>query len=212
MNYYEEIIIKITNHINDEEYDIAKSLIEEELRMPYIPNDIDVKLRELLLQIKGNKEIVNKRLDDIKIIDYLYGDDLKQLMAVNQLVESNLRDYINVINDYFNSNCNKQALALLIDGLIRQEINYEFKLNKDGLEIVFNPRYIETIEDSDGYQVALEIINNKYGCSNPSLLNIAKDLLIRECYYSLPINYSEDEGDLLADYIIKELETSFDIR
>ncbi|MBQ1307845.1 MAG: DUF3196 family protein, partial [Erysipelotrichaceae bacterium] len=63
MNYYEELFKKIDNLLLDEKYDEAGSLIDDELKVVYIPRDVEKKLRYFQSIVKENKS-VRPNLDD----------------------------------------------------------------------------------------------------------------------------------------------------
>lgn len=201
-NYYEEIYFNIKELINGKQYLKAKLMIEDELSMPYIPNDFEIKLQELLDIINQNEKSSELKLNDDEILEYLHSDEYKQIVAVNYLDSLNLRDYLDVVQDFLMSNGSKEAKSLLISSLINQDINQEITMLKDNLEISFIPRYVESIEISDGYVKGLEFISDIFENDNPSLYNLAKDLLIKECFLELPFSFDENEGLIIAKRII----------
>ena len=58
-NYYDEILTEIENLIKEGKYGDANFLVQKELNMPYIPIDIEQKL-------KSYKRELNYRLSDVK--------------------------------------------------------------------------------------------------------------------------------------------------
>ena len=121
MNYYEEILIQIRELIEKEELDEARRLILNELSVPYVPRDFEDELKELLLETKTS-DYQPKLISDAQIEEFLYSDPSHQLIAVDELNKKNLRDYIDLCQDYLRSKGFKNAMVLLIDSLIRQEI------------------------------------------------------------------------------------------
>lgn len=207
MNYYEELIIKINDYIDNNELDIALRLINEELNMPYIPKDINNKLNELLVSIK-DKDVDNyksKVYDDQKLDDLLGGDNLNQLLGVNILIEKNLRDYKDIIDNYLLNGNNKQAKSLLIDALIRQEINDVYTIIKDDMQMEFNPRYCECIEETDSFILAYNKLKELYETDNPTYLKFGFDLLVKEYFEALPMTICEDEVEELIIKIQEEI-------
>ena len=69
------------------------------------------------------------------------------------------------------------------------------------MDVTFIPKYIECFEESDGFVKASKYLDKYFGNEYPSELEMAKQLLINECFLSLPFNYCEEEGILLANTI-----------
>ena len=204
MNYYDEILIKIENLISNSKYDEAKSLIITELSVPYIPKDIEKKFNEYLNLIK-EKTFTIKNLSDEEIIVYLNDDSIKQLIAVKELNNKNLRDYIDICDNYLKKDGQLEAKVLLIESLIRQEINYKFTYN----DVLFNPRECILPEESDGFKKAIELLNEHY-LKDPSKLQMAMQLLYKECMLYLPNSYSSNHGEKLALKIVNYIEKAFE--
>ena len=204
MNYYDEIIRQIQELIDNGEYDEAKRLIQNELSISYVPRDVDEKLRELFRAINVSAHEY-KPLNDETIEEYLYKDDNYQLIAVSELDKKNLRDYIDLCEDYLLSDGFENAKALLIDSLIRQEVNYEFEYKDSS----FNPSKITKVGESEGFLSALEAIQDKF-MKNPSMSQLAIELLYKEVLMALPKTYNRQEGIELADKIEKYIIDAFE--
>ena len=207
MNYYDEILEKIKAYIEKGKYEVADEMISEELDMPYIPEGFDIKLLELRNQIPILDNTNN--LDDEKINSYLYGSIEQQLVAVEVLNNKNLRDYIRIINDYLKSDGFINAKVLLIESLIKQEINEEIEYINAGINYSFIPKYIRLPEESYGYIKALDLLNSRF-MKEPSCLEMAKQLLYKECLLALPINYEAEEGKIIASRIEDYIVNAFD--
>lgn len=201
-SYYDDIFaaIQAAHYAGDNAK--ALFLIEEELRMPYIPLDFEKKLSALKKECEADRKLTNKQLSEEELEAYLKADSYRQLIAVNQLNEQNLRANLALVEQFLlRPDGNNNAKALLINSLISQEIQTEVKLFKDGLVYSFIPRYIEPIEYSDGYEAAMTLFTQVF-VQNPALKKMAEELLINECFLYLPLSYDENEGILLADKII----------
>lgn len=204
MNYYDELIANIESLLNQSKYIEAKSIIENELNLPYIPREIEEKLNKYLSIIKEATYAL-KSLTDEDILDYLKSNETKQLIAVDELSRKNLRDYIDVVDDYLKGNGFVNAKALLIDSLIRQEINFNFKYVNDCLFIDFNPYKLKKIEETDGFILAMNQIQDFY-MKNPSKSKMGMELLYKEALLSLP---NEINGELITEKIINYIEDAF---
>lgn len=204
MNYYDELLDNIDSLINNKEYSEAQSLIKNELNLPYIPSEIEEKLNEYLILI-NEATFTLKSLTDEDILNYLNLDETKQLIAVDELSRKNLRDYIDVIDNYLKGDGFVNAKALLIDSLIRQEINYNFKYVNNCSFIYFNPSKLNKIEDTDDFNYALKEIQNFY-LKDPSKSQMGAELLYKEALLTLPNNIN---GKLVSKKIIKYIENAF---
>ncbi len=205
MNYYDEILKKIEELITKDE-DKARELIEEELKQAYIPYDTQEKLLEY--QDRLRKSFIKKELSDEDIISYLKDSKEKQLLAVSVLDRKNLREYIDICNEYLKSDGFINAKVLLVDSLIRQEIGDDIYLNKDGLEFNFIPKFQLPIEESDGFLSGNKYLEEYY-LKDPSKLAMAKSLLYKELMLQLPINVEESEGIIIAKDIIEYISDAF---
>ena len=200
-NYYDDILEKINKALENNENQRALFYIEEEMSMPYIPMEFEEQLIELQKRCKAGMHDDRTHLSDEEIIEYLNGSPLKQIMAVNALNDKNIREYLDVVETYLKGEGDVKAKVLLINTLMEQDITEELTVNKDGFEIEFTPRYAEPVEISDGYNRAMEFFDEVLK-QNPSVYQMAKDLLGQKCFMYLPLSYAEDEGLILAKEII----------
>ena len=207
MNYYDEILNKIYSLILEEDFDDAKALIINELNVPYVPKDIELKLNEYLNIIK-EKTFKLKTISDDEIEEFLKLDENHQLLAVDVLNKKNLRNYIDICNDYLSSDGYRNAKVLLIDSLIRQEISEDIKYVNEGIEYTFIPKYCIPLEQTDGFIKAKKIIDDEF-MKNPSENKIAIELLYKEAMLRLPIEIDIEEVDEITIDIIKYIYKAF---
>ena len=193
-NYYEEMIQEVNQLVESKKIDLALLKIEQELKMPYIPSDTEIMLNELASDLKG---LINHSysLSQIEVEELLQSNNLqKQLKAIDYLKECNCLNYIEVIQEFFNVNKSLNLQALLIDTLINQQINYEFKINYNDLKIDFNPRYIENSYETEGFIKCNELLNDMLSNDNPSFLKLCIDMLNVESFLLLPMAIDYDES------------------
>lgn len=204
MNYYEEILKEIKEAIDAGEDEKARKLIENELSVSYVPRDVEEKLHEYLKELKS-EEYSPKPLSDEDLERYLKMDEIHQLMAVEQLNKKNLRDYLDLCQDYLSSDGYINGKVLLIDSLIRQEINCDFSYN----DSTFNPSKIIRVEESEGFLSGLQAIRERF-MKDPSMMRMGEQLLYKEVLLALPETLSYDEGLIVADKIIKHILDAFE--
>ena len=207
MNYYDELLDRIQILMDSSLYDEADALIMNELNVPYIPRDVEQKLLEFKEYINSYKSS-DFHLSDEDIASYLSQDESHQLLAVNELNSKNLRDHIALCQKYLNGNGSSNGKALLIDSLVRQEIDHVFTVNRNDGSISFNPREICKIEDSEGCRKATELLEETF-MKEPSKLLMARQLLAKELLLLLPASMNEEEGTYVAEKITDYINDAF---
>lgn len=205
MNYYDELIDKILS-LKDSDKARAMSLIENELNAPYVPKDIYNKLIDIKKSIYIEKEDVS--ISPLTLLSYLYENDEKQMFAAYHLDEVNLREYIEQISEYLKSDGLLEAKISIIISLIKQEVNKELVINKNGYEYSFNPINLTLIENNKLFIEVSNLLNNYY-MKSPDKLALSKELLYKEIYYLMPIVSDSITSDTLFNKIIKVIEDSF---
>ena len=211
-NYYDEILTEIENLIKEGKYDDANFLVQKELNMPYIPVDVEQKLksfkRELNYHLSDEKEIREDSLDSL--LRKLKGKPKSQLAAASILVTRNLRECLIELKDYLSKDPCPEAAALLIEGLAEQEISDEFTLIKNGVEYTFWSDDIIPIHKSAGFLKAQSYLKDWLENDHPDFYEMAKTLLIHEVYLFLPLSYDEDEAEDLALAMLKQVSDMMD--
>ena len=193
-NYYEEMIDEIRSFIDENKIELARFKIQQELKMPYIPNDIEILLNDLLKDANSKVEL-EYSLSQSQVEQLILSDNLaKQLKGVDYLKQCNCLNFIDIIQQFFNTNKSLNLQGLMIDTLINQQINYEFIIDNEKIKIEFNPRYIESSYETDGFIKSYEILNELLGNDNPSFLKLCLDMLNVESFLMLPFAIDEDEA------------------
>lgn len=155
-SFYKEVIQKIKDHINNRDYEKAFELLNEELKMPYIPKDVEKELLEykakLLPHISKEKEAKKITTDDV--IDYLNSaDKLKLIQAIEELPNLNLRKIAKELKDWIQNNKDdKVTIAFIIENLIDQKVDIDINLDsksinpKDSKSVLEDPSIIKGLE------------------------------------------------------------------
>jgi len=204
MNYYDELIEEIRSLLDSGDYLKASSLIENELSMAYVPKDVEKKLKEFKNELNDLTSITPS-ISDNDIIKYLNGDSNHQLIGCNELGKRNLRDYIDICNDFLNSNGFINVKALLIDSLIRQEVNYTFSCVNNGSLIKFNPKLLKPIEETLEFNRGINRLEEFY-MKDASKQKLAIELLYKEALLALP---NEIDSIIVTTKIINYIEDAF---
>lgn len=212
MNYYEECLAQIKHLIEQEDYQHAEQLLNEELSMPYIPSSIEAQLLQLKRDVQAvqSKEKFHGLLPHEIEVGLIHENPVVQLRAVHTLSELNCRNYLDAIQAFFDSKPDHKIQALMIDILIEQQINEEFELEVDGMQMSFIPLYQERVDETDGFQQAKQYLESWFENDNPALLNMCMQMLIQECFLMLPMAYEKEEGLGLAFSIAEVVSNSLD--
>lgn len=203
MGYYDELLLSIESLINKQDFENAKKLIDDELKMPYVPMDIENKLYEFRKLCLSDKSL-NHNFDLNLLEEYLKGTKEQALIAINQLSKLNIRNYLDIIITFLNENEDDALKGILIDITIEQHINESITINKDGLIYEFIPSALDRPFESPCFQKALSILNELL-MSYPSLLKMAQQLLIEKFFIALPLSYEVEESRELSLSIIQQV-------
>lgn len=211
-NYYNELLVKIENEMQKGAYEKAKLVVEEELRMPYIPKEIEAKLiafyNECKHQLNDASKEVTYVLEDVTQL--LKGNLEEQFMAVELLRNSNIRSELDVVESYLKANPHYLIRSYLIDILMEQQVQEEIKINYEGYEVTFIPISIKKPMEAKGIQIALQTLRMWFENDNPSFLGQCIDTLIKEAYLRLPFSIEEDEGEIIAQAVTHYVFEAYD--
>lgn len=195
-NFYKELIGKIESHMGKQEYKEAFELLEEEFRMPYIPKEYEAILIPLYNTCKSElnaSKKVRKSANEDDLEELLNGSLDEAFQAVDYLKNSNIRKYLDIVENYLKDQPHFLIRSLLIEALYEQSVSEEIALNYDGLEVKFTPAYIELPQEQDAFMKAAEIVSSYYENDNPSFLMMCMECMMKEMYFKLPFTLDEDE-------------------
>ena len=199
-NYYIECIEEIDELMSSGSYEAAANKIREELSMPYIPMDFEEKLHAYEKELLMHE--AQKKLGDDEIDAYFEMDEAHQLLAVKALRESNMRQYLDLIQKGLDHAKSNLVTISLIEACIDQQLNEEFHVVKDGLDISFIPSACVNPCDSEGVEEGIEIMRSWLENENPSLLQLCIQCIYKEAYLHLPFEIEEEESEDCAYEIV----------
>jgi hypothetical protein len=206
-NYYDELIEEIEELTENGHIDEALFTIQKELRMPYVPQETETRLKKLrkdLNAMKAEKTSMKEDSMDV-LLRQLKGDDMSQLRAAAALGKRSLRECTDAIGSYLASDPCPEAAALIIEAIAEQEINESFLYVHDGIEAEFWGNSLVPCTESAGFVSALEYLKDWVSNDNPSMYAMCRTLLIREVYMFLPLSYDADEGKDLAMHVLEQV-------
>ncbi|MDD3924439.1 MAG: DUF3196 family protein [Erysipelotrichaceae bacterium] len=204
-NYYQDLLTKINNALINENYTECRQMIDEELRMPYVPLAIEDKLKMIRSQLPIDENITKKSISDFdQIGKLLKGSVAQQVQAIEYLNDLNIRQYLSLVKDYLADTSNNEIIkSYLLMILIKQQLTEEIVINKNGFVYTIIPASLEIPEQSEGYRDASLRLNDLLASEDPSLLNLALDVLYQMIYLKLPESYEVDEVEDLVFSIIR---------
>lgn len=199
-SYYEDVLKKIKDLMNNGEYAEANKLLEEELAMPYIPSDVEGELIQCYNECRSELRARTQKAyseDDIEAM--LAGELDEQFLAIEQLKKSNIRNYVDTIQDFLSQkNIHTLARSLLIEAMMEQNITDEFTCEINGLEVCFSPCAIEPVMECDGVNEAVMYLREWFENDNPTFTMMCVETLVKEAYLRLPFTIEEGEGKAIA--------------
>lgn len=205
-NTYDEILDVIDQHLTNGEIQSALTLIEEELRLPYIPPMIETKLRQyksVALSAQKMKEEVRLEMSEEGILAYLKQDDLHQLRALEAFSVMNMRNCLPLVQEAFNLLETRVLKCLLCKLTIEQALTDEFSFSDDGLRYEFIPASLTLPKDCDGVAKSKATLQRWLENDNPTMLKLCLDQLELESLLKLPESIDEDESYSLAYSLLK---------
>ncbi len=203
-NYYELLINKIKMALNENDYQTVRSIIKEELSMPYVPLAIEQKLNDILSQLPPIEDNITKIEQDSERLKMLLESNVqKQIQAMEYLAQLNIRNYIDIVKEYLLNDNLPIIKCYLIAICIQQQLNEEITVEKDGYQYQIIPSSLLMPETSDGYILCNERLTALLSDNDPSLLNMSLDVLHQLAYLKLPETYDEDETEILTNSILR---------
>lgn len=201
--YYKEVLEEIRDLINDGSYEEAAFLVKKEMKMPYIPQDVEKELRIFQKEIRYEASL-RKQHGEIPFDELLYGllhgREKKQLFYAEALSKHNLRSCIDELQEYLEKDPFEEAAALLIEAIAEQEIDEEFVYNKGGVEYTFFGDEVTPVIKNAAFLECYRKLEDVL-CKNPSLCNLARSILVHDAMMQLPISIDEMEVDSIVKQV-----------
>lgn len=147
-DYYQEKLTEIRKLMKTNVF-LAKELLDEEMKMPYIPlkyeqDFIDLQNKNrILISVK----ISNKTFDNEEVTKYLWSnDELKEAMVLDFLKKANLREHVTELAKWIETKPKTKNIAksFIYELLVLQEINVDLKWSGE----IVNPSKNKSIFDN----------------------------------------------------------------
>lgn len=208
-DYYEVLGYVINTLIIKEDFDTALDLLNEELSMPYIPQNYE--------------EIINNLYDDVISLKQLYlnennhyliysEDNVKEILEsdnnyhnlsdiVVNLDKYNLRNLVKSIELFLKRDVSNVLKSIVLEEFLKQEITQSVIVIKDSLEFEYLPASNTYVEDNENYQKLIDLLI-KHLDKTPSFLEMALAIVNKYVYIIYPLTIDDDEVYLLS-YVIE---------
>ncbi|HAM63310.1 MAG: hypothetical protein A2Y20_09575 [Firmicutes bacterium GWF2_51_9] len=206
-NYYTKIIQTINDSLADGDIERARSLLDEELRMPYIPTaylgELEGLKREIASRQKEKQRVA--RIEDPQELLDLLDDENGRFGVVAALSGLNLRENDEVLKKAFATITDRGLLSVLVELCARQQLHAEYTFTYDHKTYTFIPASLEMPEESEGVDACLSMADEWLSNENPSMLKLANEALLRIALMRLPEGVSLDEAEPLTLAVVKKL-------
>ncbi|WP_339022425.1 DUF3196 family protein [Spiroplasma endosymbiont of Crioceris asparagi] len=211
-NYYEEILEEIEELISEAKFDEALDLLNVELKMPYIPKDIEVKMMKLfkevaiLKQEKISQELksnwslekVNKIINDQKKVDL-------HVIAFSKLRDFNAKKILDSLITYLkNYNNPDEAKTFLFLVLAEQELDHVFEFKKANTTFKLNPKNIDINKYNEKNKIVKKLIEEALQHKEPVLASLSLQLFNQFTFCLFPEEIDEADASNIAFKVIKE--------
>lgn len=159
MNYYEEKLEELQKLIGNDKQK-ALELINEELKMPYIPEKYEAQFialaDELEFELRGDAKVT--QLTREEILEYLFSNDkVKVAAAIDSLRDQNIRTYLNDVERWLFINADDSiGQAIIFEILVEQQIDKNISFG----DTVLNPVKTGDLMSQKEIKKAFEVIIN----------------------------------------------------
>ena len=217
MNYYDETIDTIQRSIDANDLSKAKAMLDEELAMPYIPNQAQQKFQELLKEVQyrlSDRDDSSQSMDLNHIESYLFSKDFDQQDHALALLERcNVRQYLPLIQKFLNDpNADASTKTALLHILLAQQVNGRFDVVKNGTTLSVDLTTLKPLDLADNAYTQICIWIERLFADNAALSQLltqwAWDLLVS--IYPITLT-SENDIDLLMHRLIDAAVQQFDL-
>lgn len=208
MSYYEELVLKLDELQKLKKYAELELIINEELKAPYIPKDVESKLNLLLTEVKQHK-LSNSKVDRFNIDEYLFGDTYQQQLAIHFLKDTDLDSFHDLITSYLLSDKRDDFKKMLLVIMIERKYNHTFQLKTSNQHtFTINPISIKGFLANHTIVVLVDYFEKKF-YNNPTFLKLAVDLLNLIYIHQLPQEIKNSDFDAIKEFIECYLNDNF---
>lgn len=203
-DYYQTCIEAIKKHILEKEYDQARTLIEQELSMPYVPLEFENQLHAYARQLPQTAARIPLYFDDFDdLLTALNDGGERQDKALTSLARQNIRPHLDAIKTLLVSDHSKEVKQALLYIMMEQSIYDEVDVSLDDIEYRLIPANLESPLEADGVLEAKQWIEEHYAHNDPSFVLLCSQMIDHVVIELFPQVYEQGEGEMLAMEIME---------
>ena len=206
-NHYEMCLTKLDELLQKGQKAQALALVQEELSMPYVPQDFLDKFEKIRDQIVVDQRPHSQYFEDAHEIGVaLHGNGALKEKALMSLQRMNLRFEMELLSEVFEDIriedwIKKQCLLMLM----QQEINTQVRVCfSNNTELIDTASLVNPI-GSEAYMACRHVLIEKFESDNPSYMFLCLEMLDMNAMDSFPNNNFEFD----ASAIIAKVEKAF---
>lgn len=202
-NYYETCMDSIQSLLDEGNTREALELIDEELRMPYVPEPYFTQLQSIRDSMRIDTTPSSKYYEDIEDLEEAFrGNELLQHKAIISLERMNLRNELShikkwLVDEYIEDWIKKQILFFLIDQSIDMELHLKLKMT----EHVIDTSQLENPFESKSYQSCVLQLGDMLESENPSLLILCLGVLEQRVLDAFPVPIKDLKAEEILDTV-----------
>lgn len=205
-HYYETCEMLIKSYIKQGNYAQARELIDEELKMPYMPIDFEEALKKekaTMIEKEKQESPLTIRLHSVEELEvYLDGSLDQQEYVLNYLSQIRLDPYLDLIYDYLESDYGDLSLKTKLLYVLALEIKGIVEVKKWNQFYPVDLASLQPIQTLPLFKETNQYLE-KYLDSQPSLLALTQDYLLISMEYMFPKGV--DDPHLYAVSLIVKL-------
>lgn len=204
-SYYQNLLKDVVTLFQEQNYEKANQLIDEELSMPYVPQEA----HELLEHYKDECRPYLSRVrgvSDEELEKWSSGTEVQQERAVTALLSMNLRQYLPEVRKLLLSeHLLDEFKGELIEALIEQKVDGTFRVRKAGSAepVSFSATEITPAGEDPVVKKAKAYLDQWLSADNPSLENFCQDLLKQEILEKRPHDFKGEDPQILAASLVR---------
>ena len=202
--YYQSFVQEIQELIDNSKYQQVNDMIDQELAVPYVPQDVLDFLHEKKEEVAPHIEQSGNRHNDEDLAKWVHGTQVQQVKACSMLTTMNLRLYEEEVQALLDSDILfMEFKGELIEALMEQKIDTPYRIEKSGLEITFVPSAILPSTEDKTIVQTKKLFDTWFSSFNPAMYNFCVRLLEQEVLETRPFDFQGLESTALAKAIVR---------
>ena len=213
INFYDEQILKIKKTIKRKKISSSTWFVNQELNMPYIPEEYETKFNKLHFdidrKIKPDAQLVDVSLEEAEETLFKDGSIESIIQLITKIKKLNINKYLNLLLKYLVlPTGNDSAKSIIIFILKENKIDGEFKIVKNNREITFRPSKLIHTDEKENFKWGEAIIDKEFN-KEISKLNMAHKIYFTKIFNLEPFPYDKNLIEKTAQNAIAQVNNAF---